>query len=263
MKRAFTLIETVIASFILGLAFVAFIMLYHRALAYGAQSEARTAASRAGWRRIEALRQWSTEGDNFEKGDWAGMSTPVADSDDPQFLTSVFLINRSVLSPSTDLESLFPGNTIDFTNSVRGIRLRVQWGSSQEFNIYTQIAAPRRPPKRPLSQAIVVTLKTSGGNLAVGGTSDFEAQALDLNDKPIVDLVYSWSVLPGTGNGQVVALDRMGRKSRFTNLVLLRNGTSVGNYGSGPLQCQVEAWARYQGLELHGISQPISLDTIP
>ena len=263
MRKGFTLIETVIASFILSLAFVAFIMLYHRALAFGAQSEARSAAARAAWRKVESVREWSAQSDNFEKGDWAGLSTPVSDPDDPPFMTSVLLIGRTLFSPSTDLESLFPGNTIDFSNSVRGIRVRVQWGGTQDFNLYTQIAAPRRPPKRPLNQAIVVTLKSPGGNLAVGGTADFEAQALDANDKPIVDLVYNWSVAPGTGNGQVTSIDRMGRKARFTNLVLLRNGTSVGNYGTGPLQCQVEAWARYQGLELHGISLPIALDTLP
>ena len=89
------------------------------------------------------------------------------------------------------------------------------------------------------------------GALASGGSGELTAQARDVNDQPIHDLVYRWNVLPESGTGSLVELDRNGHRVRLVNdNPLTSNGSTL----------KIAASAHYRGILLEGVSNTITVD---
>ncbi|MBT9584351.1 hypothetical protein IV102_13495 [bacterium] len=125
----------------------------------------------------------------------------------------------------------------------------VQWGN-QNCDLYSQLAAPQVVPRQPVSSNIQIS-QDFAGTLASGGSGVLTAQARDVNDQPILDLVYRWNVLPESGTGSLVEVDRNGHRVRFVNdNPLTTNGSTL----------KIAASACYRGILIEGTSNTITVD---
>jgi len=252
MKRrgGLSLIETVLAVFVLLVVFLIFGTLLQWVLSSSRRGDEMATAARLAENRLAELRDWSFQpngsSDNFRAGAWGALATPV--EAESGYRTSVALVASQCYAPTTNLESAF-ANPRTMSSACKRVRVRVQWGN-QSYDLYSQLTAPPVTPKQPLSSNIQVTI-TGGTTLASGASIVLTAQARDVNDSPIEDLVYQWTVLPESGTGSLAELDRNGRQVRFTN----NNPLTVN---SSTLKVAVQA--TYRGVVLEGVSGTITVD---
>ncbi len=257
MRRpGFSLLETVIAIFILICAFCVFAALQNFSLVQSARAERRTVAARLARNRLESLRAWANQGTNFDSGNWASLATPEEVADFPGFQTSVQELAAAIYSPSTSLAD--PTDPLDLSPAVRRVRVHVAFGSDA-LDVVSQIAAPRGIPYSPQTQAIVVTVEDPAP-IPVGGSVNLTAQARSSTGTPLMGMVYKWSVNAGSGTGTVVKTNASGSQAKFINEIRTATGT-IPNPAPGPKSCRVVATAYYAGKELSGTSAVITVLT--
>lgn len=239
LDRGLSLIETVIAIFVLLTVFVIFASLFEWLLASTRKAEKGATASRLASNRLAELRAWAAQpngsSDNFHAGDWAALAQPV--EAEAGFLVSVERVAAALLSPCSGLESPF-GNPRQVSAACLRVRIHVANGL-WSYDQYSQLTAP------PVVGKLVQVSGATGSTLSPGDSITLTAQAIDTLDQPIDDLVYHWTVLPMTGSGTITLLDRNGRSASFQN-----NDPHTKN-GS---QLRVEVNATYRGVVLKGQS---------
>jgi Tfp pilus assembly protein PilV len=249
-RRGLSLIETLLAIFVLMVVFILFASLFQWVLSSSRRGDEAATAGRLASNRLAELRQWAAQAagpsDNFRSGDWASLSAPV--EAEPGYQTSVTRIAASCYAPCTQLESLF-SQPRTMSNSCVRVRVRVQWGSNS-YDLYSQVTAPPVAPHQPYDSNIQIS-QSSSGTLASGASRELTAQALDANNQPIQDLVYQWNVLPESGTGSLLDMDRNGSRVQFTNdNPLTTNGSTL----------KVAVQATYRGILLQGVSTTITVD---
>lgn len=256
MRKGFSLLETLIAVFILICAFCVFAALQNFSLVQSARAERRTVAARLARNRLEALRAWANQGTNFDTGNWAALANPVDEAGFPGFQTSVHDLAGAIYSPSTSLAD--PADPLDLSPAVRRVRVQVAYGS-EKLDVISQVGAPRGVPYTPLDQAIQVVV-VNNSPVPVGQALNLTARARDENLAPLMGMVYKWGVLPGTGTGTVVKTNASGSQAQFINEIRTPAGV-LPNPAPGPRSCRVIATAYYAGKELKGTSAVITVQT--
>lgn len=239
-----SLLETLVAIFVLLGVFIIFATLYHWVLSSSKRADQAATAARLATNRLADLRAWAAQpngaSDNFH-GSWTSQASPV--EMEPGYQVSVDLLAAQIYAPSTQLETAFP-RPREMSNACKRVRVRVRWGT-QTFDLYSQLTAP------PVVGGNVTVSLSSAATLAPGGTLPMSAQGLDTSGEPIDDLVYQWNVLPITGTGSITLLDRNGREAEFHN--------DDPNTVNGS-ELKVEVTASYRGRLISGQSAVITED---
>ena len=249
-RSGMSLIETLFAVFVLLAAFTIFGTLFQWVMTSSKRGDQAATAARLAHNRLEELRQWSEQpagaSDNFRAGSWTGWATPS--EVEPGYTVQIDRVANQCYSPSTSLEAGF-ARPREMSNSCHRVRVRVHWGQ-QNYDLYSQLAAPPVKPLQPYASNIVITQGFSG-NLAHGSGGTLTAQARDEQSQNIEDLVYEWTVLPESGTASLLEVDRNGRQIQVNNDNPL---TTAGN------TLKVSVSATYRGIALSGTSATITLD---
>ena len=249
-RHGMSLIETLFAVFVILAAFTIFGTFFQLVMTSSKRGDQAATAARLAHNRLEEMRQWSAQpsgaSDNFRAGSWATWATPV--EVEPGYTVQVERVANQCYSPSTSLEAGF-ARPREMSNACRRVRVRVHWGQ-QDYDLYSQLAAPAVKPLQPYTSNIVITQGFSG-NLAFGSGGILTAQARDDQSQNIDDLVYEWTVLPETGTASLVEVDRNGRQ------VKVNNDNPLTTAGS---TLKVSVSATYRGIPLSGTSNSLTLD---
>lgn len=248
-RRAMSLIETLFAVFVLLAAFTIFGTLFQWVMTSSKRGDQAATAARLAHNRLQEVRQWaaqpSVSSDNFRAGSWGTWATPL--EVEPGYTVRVDRVANQCYSPSSSLEAGY-ARPREMSNACRRVRVRVHWGQ-QDYDVYSQLAAPAVNPLKPYASNIVITQGFSG-SLAYGSAGILTAQARDDQNQNIDDLVYEWTVLPESGTASLTEVDRNGRQIQVNNNNPL---TTSGN------TLKVSVSATYRGIALAGSSGTITL----
>lgn len=265
LRRGLTLVETIIASFLLVGGFLVTVALFHSTLRYSTQIERVTVATALAERRLNEMRLWARTLSNF-RSSWAaydGVTTTDPQSPDLRILSEVSQPsggppNPRLASPCASLDGLQAlAQQKPLTASCRRVRVTVSWPpytSGNQVRLVALIEEPRLNWKA--AGPIVVTLSGTGP-LGHNGTTTATAQGYDQSGAAIPDLVYHYYVQPDNPPSMAsISQNRMGTSATLTHAITLFNGSTV--YGpTGRVIVTVRAV--YRGQERWGSSAPVSL----
>ena len=264
-RRALTLIETIIASFLLVGGFMITVALFHSALRYTSQIEKVTVATLLADRTLNEMRVWARNVTNY-RSSWApydGVTVAAPEYPDQRIFTQVSkpagLPIPLLSSPGTAMDSMqIASDRKSLVNSCRRVRVSVSWPpytAASTFRLVSLIPEPRLSWRN--ANPIVVTLTGGAGPLAHNATTTLQAQGYDSTGAPIADLIYSYYVQPDTPPSMAsITQNRMGTTATLTHALNLLNGTvSFGPTG----KVIVTVRSVYRGEERWGSSAPISL----
>lgn len=249
MRRGYTLIEAIIASFLLVAAFLLVSRLFHAGLQYTSRVEKRALAAHLADKRMQEVRAWSKRHES-----WVGLPTGN-DPAHPNFTIQVSLDPLELQSPSRQLELAHPaGDRRSMASAARQVTVEVTWDS--ERLRLTSLLADRFRGWRSANPIVV-----SGSippQVGPGDTVEFSARGFDAAGRAIEDLFFSWYVeprqFPNAAVGTVEA-SRDGRTAEFRNQIQLLNGTVASRNGV----CRVAVRAVYGGQERWGYSPDMQL----
>ena len=175
-RRGLTLVEAIIAIFLLLAGFIVVIRCFHSALRISAVTSTRVLAIQVGQRHLESIRSWSRmahepRGNRLMTAAWGSLdgTTYHTDSYDPRFRIATIISAPPFYSPCTLFEQVIangpPSGPLDpvrtptdFTRSRRQVTDVVNWGGSESVRLSTFICAPTplvvQHPGRPRALAI-------------------------------------------------------------------------------------------------------------
>lgn len=254
LSRALSLLETVVAIFLLVGVLVVFARLIHTMLIYGVLAEQRSVASLAAQQKLEEIRDWANQGANFQ-GNWSTYDGQI--STNPSFpgITLTCSVEDHVLSsPCTELESK-ASRPRQIVRSCKKVQVVARWSQDRGnfLRLVTLMGAPPREPNLALS--VTSAIPDPLAALASGTAS---VTATDTTGQPLYDLFYTWSTLPtgiDPGNGTATALDANANTAELRNQVLMPPAPPQVVSGT----CSLGVTAVYRGRLLEGGTNAVNL----
>lgn len=246
-SRGYSLIETILASFLLVFTFFLVSSLFNTGLQYSSKVDTRMTSVRYAQKRMSEIRNWAKTSD-----DWSGY--PVAlDDEFPGYELAVAIGEAPLLSPSRELEASSPSSQRVLRQTAKQFTVTVKGPRSPAFVLAGIVTKAER------QGAVIVTITgTPSGPVGPGPPVLLTASAVDSAGKPLTDVFFHWSVEP-VGNqpssASIKLRSRDGREANFENKVLRRNGTAVAQDGA----CKAVAYVRYNGRIWSGETPPIEL----
>ena len=252
-RRANSLLETIMALFLLAAATLLIVSLFHTALQRSRWSEQQSAAQHIAERTISEIRGWSAQGGFTaaqDLGSWDGRT--YQDSTLPEFGISIRAKMAALASPCESLETFFPSSQrrrMDL--SAAKVQVKVSWsGSRPGASQVTLVSFVSESPR----QLQTVTVTGNTGPLSAGTPSTFQATAYDSSNRAIQDIAFVWWVEAQTGTGQITP-SHNGSQAVFVNQARRSDGTP---FQSGGI-CRIAAMATYDGQEVIGYSGDVQL----
>ncbi len=240
-RRGLSLVETVVASFVLIAGFLLMTRLFHAALQYTSQIDSLQMAVLLAEKRMEEIRCWSWQTHAATAfSDWSGVPNAATDADYPGYTLAVTTSPYTLSSPCSQFEALYPGEERQMTGSARVVTITVTWGA-RTHRLTSLVAAP------PPVLARVVVTPTAGQSVARDGTVSLTARGEDTANRPIPDMMFSWYIDRGGIGSFIDPQRRDGTQMTFQHRVVL---DGVVGYGSG--QCQVVAHGRCGPVQIDG-----------
>ena len=254
-----TLVETVIALFLLVVGMVLIGTLFLSGLRYCARIEKRALATLIAEKKLASLRAWARKPNpgGFNYDDWSSVDGQQgADPDEGNFVVRVTAHPRDLKSAATSLEDgqdpakrrLMPGSAMEVCVSV--------WEASdpaQVTRLWSLIGEPERPFD-PIAPLTVTPLGPVPALMAYDDELSFNVKAVDSAGKDLKDIFFSWYVLPRGGNGTIKQQSRDGKNSTFIHrITILPPGDlppGIVLHAGGTVD--VVARAVYRGRELEG-----------
>ena len=255
--RGLSLLETVIALFILTGALVSFFTLFHSSLGWQKRSESLAVAVLLGQNRMEELRIAAQDVRAFQNGLPGEIgSAPSAVDSSFEIETNIERLDspdREFCSPNSEYERNYSGVPIPdvhnglvtddrklMTNSMLAAHVTVSSPGrlSRPFTLTAYI----REPLRELTQININQIGPS--TIAYQERTRFEATALDAEGIEIPDVVFQWRVDPITGYGTIYQ-SRSGRVGRLEFVDFDLNGTAFQPPAG---ECQVSVTANVAGV---------------
>lgn len=150
--RALTLVETIIAIFILIAGFLVMGAMFHVALQHTARMEARQLAVVLAEKKLEEIKGWSaaTHRSTQPFSNWSGLAAaiPSTDPDYPGYTIAVTAVDPGagaavLFSPCSQFEAGRTDPRLFTTASVRPVRVVVTWSAGQHELV--SLVGPRRP----------------------------------------------------------------------------------------------------------------------
>lgn len=277
-KKGLSLLEAIIASFLLVSAFLVVINLFHAGLGHSVNVEKEQAACLLANRYLEGMRLWSESlsgtAYNYETlaAVYDGRSETIDDYTRFQVntrVTAVTLYSACSNFESTvgalNLTTNFPMGTRQLpaaNNSTQSVRVSVSWdGAGQPLVLNTYLCRPIPNPRAV--NPVVVSVQASTPYVAGSGTLlphgdtgnglNLTATAFDGNNNPLRDIFFEWTVVPTSGDASLLQ-SRDGSVANLTN-VIRPSGTPKFTGG----RVTVVAQAKIHGVNVTGSFGPIEL----
>lgn len=253
-RRGLTILETVIAVFVLTAAVLVVTALFPAGLRHLRKAEAAHMAACIAENRLEQVRAWSNtpQGSGYGFDDFSAYDGMAAsDPDHPEYQVAVHAIDQSLYSPSSQFEETAVGPKREFTGTFKKVQVTVRW-EGESLTTVTYLADPTRRLRTATPVEIVPTSPIPNP-LPQGDSVTFEANGYDQDGRRIPDLRFRWYIVPITGNGTIDP-SRDGLSAVFTNSVTI--GSTVKYTGGA---CQVAARATYRGETRSAVSEVIQL----
>ena len=245
--QGLSLLETLIAFFLLTVASLLIVVLFHsglhRSRAVHDQTQARIIAGDV----MDSVRSEATDGGFKEPADLSG-SVALTPTQSIHNSTSIcWPIRWNSFHRVQGDESAFPSDQrSSLKSSVAKIEVRVSWSNgSQSLSLVSLIG---EAPKT-LSQVNV----TGSGPLSAGASTEFSAVATDTDGLEIEDMKFVWWVEPISATGTIVPA-RHSRTAVLTNLTRTKDGTAVSTVGL----CRIAVWRPTKDRRLSAIRQTSS-----
>ncbi|MGE0494479.1 MAG: hypothetical protein AB7S38_35040 [Vulcanimicrobiota bacterium] len=229
-----SLLEAIFAMFYLSSAILVIAHLLDAGLQAGLKVEQQLTATAIARNELSKLRAEAVTRQGFDA--LANYDGTPRSSGEPGFSVSIITEPFHQYSPCSAVELAYPADQRrELTSSTRKVRVRVSWGNTQgsKVQLVSLIAAP--PPEVESLQLKGVTVPNP---INPDELADFTVQAEDSDGKPVPDLFYEWSVVPGSGNGTVIP-SRDGRTCQFVHRYRIPPSTDL--YFSLGSSCGVEA----------------------
>jgi hypothetical protein len=252
-RRGYTLVEAILASFLLVGTFTMVSRLFQKGLQYSGVVENRLLAVRLADERMAEVRRWAKTTRN-----WQGFPNGPNPAY-PAFDISVDVSEEYALySPSKELEKAYPSSDRREMNRLaRKAKVRVRWGLSSS---YLLTAIVHRAPKAWRRTDPLVVAGGSAGPITENDSVRFTVEGYDEDGQLIPNLFYHWSVVPNylndkPANGRIILVSRDGRAVDFKNKLRQRDGSEISMTG----HCRVVVYARYNGILAEGQSDVLQL----
>lgn len=246
-RSAFTLTECILALFALTGVIVSVATLLWPVLHYQSLAEQQALAGLAAERLVEEMRAAASTPAGFGglPATYDGTTHTYPELPGISLLAEVRPF--ATFNPSRSLES-----PLTNPKAVNGSLLLIGCTASWNGKALRVTSLVGEPPRLPVRVAVNLT---GPSNVAAGGTTSLQAQLEDGSGNIIPDVTFRWSVRAQTGNASVAPGVRDGTAAVLTNSAVGPGGVAL----PAPGQCQVEARAIYYGVEVVGISVPITL----
>lgn len=200
-RRGLSLVETLIAIFIITFAVLEMAALFRSLLDGAKRANKVTLANVLASKRMEEIIYWAGEDDNFK--DWSSIDgAKVSDSQYPDFVIQSDSEAVVQYSPCSLTELRFPvAEQRIMKSSARKVRVRVTWSPTNIRNqviLHSLVGAPLPElDKVVIKGSIPGTIGPSGSSVAL------TVRGEDAAGKVISDLFFDWTLMAGTGNGEL------------------------------------------------------------
>lgn len=255
--RAVSLIECIVSVFVLTVAMLLMVNLFHASLRYQRELEVRSQALLQANAKLAEIRAWARDPDNFAST-WAPYrGTTFTDPLRPSMTLQVDCdpSGRPVYTPCQSLEAPFGADARILTRTLVPVRVTASWGGSGQLTVFTYVGQPV-PPVADRA-ASVLTMGAIAGPMASGATAPLTVTGVDGTGRPLNDMLYEWGVHSEGGNARIQpGTDRAGRTATLENLVQL---SPVIPPFSVPGDIQVQARTRYHGTPIQTLSVPVNM----
>jgi type II secretory pathway pseudopilin PulG len=249
--RGASLVETVVALFVLLSAFTFVAALYNQSLSHHRNVERKEEATRFLSNTLEEVRAWAGQPANYLLPTWAPFSS-VTDPRFPEFEVRVEVASANLSGSCDSLEQAKdPADRVLLTGSARLVTATVLDRGREIQSVSTLIIEPDRAAQTVEVFPVPATPATLGRE----AEAVFEARLLDVDGEVIPDVSFNWAVVPSTGNASISSVNSgLGQGT-------LRNTNS---YYAGPVyytggKCLVEASTSYRGVQYIGLSDEVQL----
>lgn len=252
-SRAFSLLETLIAIFIIVMALLFVTRLMHQALQRGTAVERRLTATLCAQDKMEEIRAWAADPANFHS-DWAsydGVTSTHPDYAGYQIRSS--LSDQPLSTPSRLLEEVYPATQQRILEEAcKGVTVECWWsdGEKDRIELNTLVGAPPDSFRMPDS----IEVSPSNQTLARDSSATFSAKAFDSAGREIKGLTFSWFIVPKSGAGTLVGQSRDGRTAEIGHWLYALDGSS---HTFAPGLCDFAVRARFNGVEAVGSAEVV------
>jgi len=247
--RGSSLVETILAVFILVIAVAFSALTFHRSLRYQTIVQRKALGVAFCELTLDQVREWAKTPANYA-GSWAAWNSfqhgAYAD-----FEARIAVSDFSLMAPSSPLALAVPVAERQVMNaSMKRLDLRIFYRGQPEFNLQAFVAEPER-----LAASVVVTPKTGVPDpLPRDQAVEFVASAKDAGGQTIPDVFFRWTSQPISGNGEVTSTGT-GQSAALVNAFVSPDG--VVRHTGG--QVKVRAVCTVRGRELSGESAAVNL----
>lgn len=238
--RGYTLIEAILASFLLLFTFFMVGSLFQTGMRYSTQVESRITAVNIAENTMADLRAWARTSKT-----WSGF-TPKSDPANAAYTVTVKLEDVTLFSPSRELEVSHTSDRRAMKTVAKRAVVTVTSSRSAPYRLVGIVT--KGEPKGP------ATVKISGeipNRVGPNEPVQFTAQAFDADGEEIPDIFFHWAVEPVGNNPSTARIiyngsgwsRRDGSRAVFRNQVQRRDGTAAAHNGN----CKVQSYVRLNG----------------
>lgn len=253
-NRGVSLLETVIALFILLGVLTFTLELYSRSLQSQAKVEKNERAAFFADNVLSQLRHWARDSANFRSDPWTRF-TNYTEPEFPGFSAQVRTRWAPVLTPCTSQESPRPADRQRWLReTVKTATAEIFYEGEPLFEVTTLVNEPKRVPATT-DPVVVEAVGGAPAQLDPDAEQRYTAKLVDDSGREIEDVMFSWSVQPLSGNAFIAQSARDGSWGELVNAYPIPPAQRVYTGGA----CQAIATVRYAGVEYRGLSPQIGL----
>lgn len=247
--RGSSLVETILAVFILVIAVSFTALSFHRSLRYQNTIQRKAQGIAFSETVIDQVREWAQTPANYS-GPWTSWSSFTL-PDYPGFEARIRQDWTTLTAPCSQIAlGKLVAERQEMNNSMKRLDVSILYNGQVETQFQAFVGEPER-----LAVSVQVTPVIGIPDpLVRDGLVEFKAEALDSAGNSIPDVFFLWSSEPITGNGTVISTGR-GQTANLANLYLAPDGAT--RYSGG--QVRVKALCKVRGREVWGFSSPVNL----
>jgi len=250
--RAVSFLEVVIGLFLLAIVFISVCTLVVRAFALQSQTNQVIKATQMAETVASEVRSWATEPDQFIS-DWSGLETSRRYPEFPGLEARLRVgsggeLHQVLYSPATSFEAPLLAESKRLETSFVPVQVEVYDERENKLaELYLKVGEP--PRELPANPALEVRTISGSTTLNRDEVVEFEAELKDENGRVIEDVVFTWSLVPFTGNGTLLNQSPKGRTAQLQHVYFVQSGVTVLQmYSSGTVGVLVRAV--YRGREI-------------
>ncbi len=193
-KPAFSLVEVVIALFLLSFAALSVLSMTQTGFVAQRRNQEIARANLVIQSVVGDMRLWAEDLNNF-KSSWAPYNTTFSPPDYPgyQVRARALATGRPIDSPCAELETQWEPTTQGkrtMPNAIGPVEITVFWSSDplDSVTVITYVGEP----KRDITNIQFEVTGPNPGSLSVGNTSDYSIRAKDPSNRYFDNLMYQW-----------------------------------------------------------------------